>query len=489
MMVIAVLMLIGPAARAQEDRSEVIDELADSLVYIESAIYPYDSLRPWRNMDLSQRIGHGCAVGPYEVLTEAYNVADAEYIKVRRLGWNEFIPARVKVIDYDSDLCLLELDRSVMSKPLLPVTFSEEFTRGSQVKFYWLSGGGRIESGRGYIDRVQVFNSVMSYMRFPNYVVSNVSQSAGKTQLFCLGRNCIGLSCWFDKADNESGVIPAAVINRFLTAAADGDYEGFSAVGMVTKNLLDPTVREYLKMPPDMKDGILVSDIYTLGTGSAELKPQDVILAIDASTIDAYGRYEDKIFGKISYEYLITGKGIGQPIVFDLWRNGDALQVQVKGQNFKTVDMLVPYYEFDRQPQYVVTAGFVIQKLSRKYLKSWGDNWQARVSTHLYHYLRDMAFKPSDQRRDIVILSRVLPADINLGYQQLKQLVVTKFNGKNITSLKDVFDAMEANEEGLFDVIEFENNQPTVVIPRKELSEANNIIGQNYGISRLMNVE
>ena len=58
----------------------------------------------------------------------------------------------------------------------------------------------------------------------------------------------------------------------------------------------------------------------------------------------------------------------------------------------------------------------MLQKLTRKYLAAWGQNWQGKVNPHLYHYYREMAFKPDDERQDIVILSRTLPAEINLGY-------------------------------------------------------------------------
>ena len=150
--------------------------------------------------------------------------------------------------------------------------------------------------------------------------------------------------------------------------------------------------------------------------------------------------------------------------------------------------MLVPYYEFDLQPEYIVTAGYVLQTLTRPYLAQWGDGWEGQVEPHLFHYFHDLAFKPTDLRTDIVILSYVLPANINLGYADLDQLVVKKFNGMNVSSIADVLTAQKLNPDSKYAVIEFELDNPPVVIPRDQLALADQLISQNYGIPTLTNV-
>ena len=135
-----------------------------------------------------------------------------------------------------------------------------------------------------------------------------------------------------------------------------------------------------------------------------------------------------------------------------------------------------------------MTGGFIFQKLTREYMLQWGDEWAGRVSPHLYHYYRDMAFKPSDERRDIVILSYVLPAEINLGYQNMGQAVVAKFNGVRVRSIADIVGAQKANPDSKYDVVEFEMDNPKVVIPRGQLAGADAMIARNYGIGKLANV-
>jgi hypothetical protein len=148
----------------------------------------------------------------------------------------------------------------------------------------------------------------------------------------------------------------------------------------------------------------------------------------------------------------------------------------------------VPYHEYDKQPEYVVTAGFVLQKLTREYMLEFGSDLAGEAPSHLYHYYRDRAFKPTAERKEIVILSYVLPAQINLGYTGLGQIVVSKFNGMKIGSVADILKAQKLNPDSKYDVIEFEMDSPVIVIAREQLAAENQFVSRNYGIQKLSNV-
>jgi hypothetical protein len=162
--------------------------------------------------------------------------------------------------------------------------------------------------------------------------------------------------------------------------------------------------------------------------------------------------------------------------------------VEAEVKSFNASEMLVPYHEYDRQPEYIITGGFVLQKLTRPYLAKWGNNWRGKSPSQLYNYYSNMAFKPTDERRDIVILSYVLSAKINLGYADLGQIVVSKFNGMPICSIEDILTAQKLNPDSKYDVIEFELDNPKVVIPREQLPAADALISSSYGIRKLVNI-
>jgi len=485
---ILLIILASYCSAAAENNTDLSNEMKKSLVYLNISTHSYNQIQPWKHMDITQTAGYGCAVAEDKVLTTANNVIDASFIKARRHGQNEFIPAKILVVDYESNLCLLQLDKAALSKPLKPIKFSEDYQKGAKLQSYWLSSGGHLTTARAYLDRTKVYRSVTSYASFLNYIAGNASSSASSARLYCMGNEAVGIACWANNNRKEVGIIPAEVINHFLTDFADGNYEGFGGVGFQTSDLLDPAVRQYLKMPDHLKHGVYVNKVNKLGTGSEELKQADVILAINNKSLNPYGRFLHEKFDRTGFEYLITASFVGDTMDFDVWRDGSKQQVKVKIRNFKASDMLVPYYQYDSQPEYIVTAGYVIQKLTRSYLALWGEDWGGKVPPHMYHYYRDLAFDPTEQRRDIVFLSYVLPADINLGYQSLRQVIISKFNGKEIAGISDIIEAQKLNPDSKYDVIEFEFDNPTVVIPRDQLQQANIRLAQNYGITKLVNI-
>jgi len=485
---LGVFIALCPQLNAAENsRVDMTEAMKQSIVYLKTFFYGYEQIQPWKHKDLSENWACACAIGKYEVLTTAWNVKNAASIKALRYGQNEFISARIKIVDYESNLCLIELDPNAMSKPLKPLLFNEDYRKGAEVNFYWLSSGNHLYSGRGYLDRARVEQTNTSYGKRLHYVVANTSSHTGMGQVYCVGSEPIGIASWSNK-NKEAGLIPAEIINKFLAEVADDNYKGFGAVGFETSKLLDPAMRSFLKMPVSLKTGVLVTDIYSLGTGSDVLKKADVILGIDGNTLNSYGRFMHPKYERLYFNHLITSKGIGEKVLFELWRDGKKIHVQTEVKNFKASEMLVPYHEFDQQPEYIITGGFVLQKLTREYLSQWGDDWTGKVSPHLYHYYRDLAFKPTPERSDIVILSYVLPANINLGYKDLRQIVVKKYNGMTIRSIADILTAQKLNPDSKYDVIAFELDQPMVVIDREQLPTANMLISNNYGIRKLVNV-
>ncbi|MHC5061097.1 MAG: PDZ domain-containing protein [Planctomycetota bacterium] len=487
--ILGIIISACPPASAVEDGIDLTEELKKSLVYLNISAYVYSQMQPWKSADIASKAGFGCAVGPYEILTTARNASNAAMIKARRHGQNEFIPAEVKVIDYESNLCLLQLDKEAAGGPLKPLTFSEKYDKGVPLQSYWLTAAGNLTNGRGYLDKAKVYSSQTSYAQFINFVVANTSNITSAARLYCMGEKPIGIACWANIDTKQVGIIPAMTINNFLADARNGQYAGFGTAGFATRALLDPTLRNWLKMPEDMKKGVYIPKVYNLGTGSNILKQGDVILAIDGQSLNAYGRFEHEQFDRISYYHLISGHSVKDEITFDVWRDGERLELKTTVQNFKASEMLVPYYEYSMQPEYIVTGGFVFQRLTRNFLQTWGDDWGGKVPPHLYHYYRDLAFSPTDERSDIVILNYTLPTNINLGYHGLGRMVVSKFNGREISSLAEILEAQKLNPESKYDVVEFEQDYPTVVIPRTELPFADVNIAQTYGVGKLVNIK
>ncbi|MBN1787825.1 MAG: hypothetical protein JW806_05460 [Sedimentisphaerales bacterium] len=466
--------------------ADMTKSIRDSIVHLDISCYGYEQYQPWKNTGLSVGWSVGCAVGPNQVITVAQRLANAAQIKAKRFGQNEFIPAKIKVIDYECNLALIELDPNAMNKPLKPLTFSAKYKKGARVNFYWLSQTEQIYSGRGYIDRAGIGSSPIASARILDIMVSNVSDNTNSGQLFCIGNKPLGIACWSNDQDVE--LIPAEIINRFLADAEDGHYDGIGTLGFDTTRLIDPALRKYLKLPENIQHGVYVSDVATIGTGSDVLKTGDVILSIDGFALSPYGKFTHPKYDILLLDYLVTSKTAGEKITFDIWRDGKNEEISTVAKNFNVYEMLVPWYDLDNQPEYYIIGGCVLQRLTKTYLAARGGNWAGSTNSHIYNYLLNEAFKPTDERKEIVLLSLVLPSDINLGYHGLRQFVVDSINGMKIRCMTDIPKALALKPEEKYDVIEFELDEPKIILDRNKMFQANMIIAQTYGIDKLANI-
>lgn len=475
------------ASESKRERPDLSETMKDSIVYLEVSKHPYDLREPWKHGDITVEWACACAVGEYQVITTAESVADHTYLKALKSGQNEFIGAKIEIVDYETNLCLIQLDPNQLDKPLKPLQFNENYRKGEEVDCYWLSFENSINNGRGFLDKVDVQKTQTSDTKYLRYIVADSSQRTSFGEVYCIESSPIGIACWAN-SDNETGLIPAEIINGFLTRIRNGDYMGFGKVGFAVSELLNPAMRSFLKMPGSLKNGVYVVDVYNLGTGHDILEKDDVILAIDGNAIDPYGRFMHPKYERLLFDHLITGKSVGESIVFEIWRNGEKIEIRTDVKNFKTFEMLVPYNEFDSQPEFIVTAGFVLQKLTREYLMEFGRDMAGNAPSHLYQYYLDFAYKPTPERHSIVILSYVLPTQFNIGYANLRYMVVGKFNGMKISSLEDVLKAQKLNPDSKYDVIELELDSPVIVIERGQIDMANMFIQKNYGVTKLLNL-
>lgn len=461
--------------------------IKNSIVHLEISTYVYDQTRPWFRPDTLTQHGFGVAVGPDKILTTAANIANAALIKVKIIGYSKFINATVKTVDYDANLSLLEIDEAELDEPLSPIMF-EDFYQKSAVTSYRVNADTDIMTARGYIDRAEVIQTALSFTSQLMFMVTDASDPVGRGALYCIGDKAVGISSFGDPERKRAELIPSARINAFLESAEGSDYRSFAEPGFNSLWLLDPYMRSKLSVPEEVEGGILVTAVHNMGTGCSMLEPMDVILAINGNDLTSYGRFEHPEYGNISYEHLITSRLEGEEMVFKVWRDGAEREVEAVAKSIITDDMLIPYQLYDQRPEYIIHGGFVFQQLTRDYLTAWGKDWMGSVPPQLINYYLKDSFNPTEAREEIVILSYVLPAQINLGYHQLRQLVVKSCNGMDINALSDILRAQELEPDSAFDVIEFEQANPTVVIPREGLEMHNQFIQQNYGVQKLVHL-
>ena len=136
-------------------------------------------------------------------------------------------------------------------------------------------------------------------------------------------------------------------------------------------------------------------------------------------------------------------------------------------------EVAIPTLSFDTQPNYVVVGGLVFQQLTGAYLQEWGDKWTERAPQRLVELFSFQQEKRPDPGKKVVFLSQVLPAAINLGYQQYSGLVLERVNGEEIRNLAELSKRVD-EAQGEFLIFEFTDDPGKLVLDAAEAKAIKN---------------
>lgn len=168
-----------------------------------------------------------------------------------------------------------------------------------------------------------------------------------------------------------------------------------------------------------------------------------------------------------------------------LWRNGELIEKEVRLGTYNRDDCPIPYFRYDRRPEYLIIGGYVMQELDWDYLNEYGDDWESEVDPLVGEYLQKNYFHFFKDRERIVILNHILRYPINQGYQDINNRVISSINGVRVKNLKHAAELLSKPEDSGYYVIQFEGMTVDVVIPVSDLEKANQDISAVYSIQEL----
>jgi len=238
-------------------------------------------------------------------------------------------------------------------------------------------------------------------------------------------------------------VIPTPVVEHFLT-----DYErnnaftGFPMLGLSWQTTESPALRKVMKMQ-DNQSGVLVRDKLPTAPAAAVLEIDDIITHFEGVRVANDGTVPFRRGERIAFGYLVSQKYHGEMVNISILRNGIPMDLQV--QLSKPTNM-VPSHLNGNDPSYFILAGLVFISASEPYLLSeFGSEYLFAAPIGLLHILSEG--KAEEEGEQVVVLSQVLAADVNLGYESINNSVVSTFNGVKIKSLKQLADLAETCTE------------------------------------------
>jgi hypothetical protein len=200
------------------------------------------------------------------------------------------------------------------------------------------------------------------------------------------------------------------------------------------------------------------------------------LTGIDGNPVDDEGYINLPKIGRVPECYLATFYLMGEKISLDILRDGQPMKILMP---LKPVSELLPDRQDERHPTYFVMAGFVFVPLTFNYYATanW-DNFKPELQDLLFHGLR------TPEQKQVILISHVLPHEINKGYDKLTNMVVTQINGQPITEMKDVLTAFDHPVNG-FDVIDIDDHDwfgSTIVVDANKTKQATDEIMGTFKI-------
>jgi hypothetical protein len=480
-------MLLAASAGAA-DRPKAVpapvplkDRLRTGIVTVRVTGQEWNWKTPWAKQSPWTRTMSGLVVEGPHILVANAGLGNHLLIEVQKDGRELRTPARLSLVDHEGPLGLIDVDDAAFWKGLAPLPLAERIPVTGEVTIHRWQRSGQLDSASGAVHQVRPGRHGFSRVSLLTLDVTTSMEGGGDSDVVLAGEEVIGLAT--AKSGDQAAVLGAPVLRQFLADAGSGAYRGFARAGIGWQDLTNPDLREALGLGAD-EGGIRLTRILPHGSGVDVLKPGDVVLAIGATALDPSGQYEHPLYGRMAFPLLFTdGRRPGDVLPLKILRDGQRQTVSLTLRRMLPDEDRVPPYVFGRGPDYAVVGGLVFQELSGPYMGTWGEGGRRAPPRLLIANDRD-GMEPTPERPRIVLLTSVLPDSANLGYQDLRDVIVDKVNGLPIGSMDDLRRAF-AKPQGPFHVVEFLAGQSPqrIVLDADEAAKAAERIRRAYGVS------
>ena len=426
---------------------------------------------PWQVGEEYNSTSTGFIVENNQIVTNAHSVLYAKFLQVRKEGDSKKYKANVKFISADYDLAIIDVENKNFYKDTEQLSLGKlpELQENVNVYGYPL-GGDKLSTTKGIVSRIE-HNS---------YTLTNQKYLIGQTDAAINSGNSGGPVISNDKvvgvafaglkqADNIGYFIPVNVLKHFLNDVKDGKYDGSPSLGLGLVKLESIAYRKMLGLDNDSK-GILVKEIYPNSPFEGVFQKNDVITKLDGKDIYYDGTIKFRNDEKTDLSYINQQKNYGDEISYEIVRNKEKKKGTVKLNSRNVRYSVVKNIPLENLPTYFVYGGLVFEPLTNNYLLLELDGITLTNDT-------EDKYKNYDE---MVLLVRVLPYDINIGYDEQENILITKVNGEKYKNFKDFVDKVR-NTKTEFIIFETEYNEE-IVLDTKEVESQKNELMTNYNI-------
>lgn len=413
---------------------------------------------PWQRKRQYSSSSSGFIISGRRVLTNAHSVEHYTQVKLKKRGSDTKYLATVLAIGTECDIAMLTVDDDEFWEGVSPVAFGDLPALQDAVTVVgYPIGGDTISVTSGVVSRIEILSYVHGSTELLGLQIDaaiNSGNSGGPA--FNDKGQCVGIafqSLKHDDVENIGYVIPTPVILHFIKDyEKNGEYTGFPVLGVEWQKMENPDLRVSMGMAPNQK-GVRIRRIEPTSPESHVLKPSDVILSFDGVDIANDGTVPFRHGERIGFSYLVSQKFTGDKAMIKVLRNSKIISFNIKLETHKR---LIPAHIKGKPPSYYIVGGFVFSAITVPYLRSeYGKDYEFDAPVKLLEkHLHGMAQSIDEQ---LVVVSQVLVADINIGYEEIVNTQVIAFNGKPVKNLKSLANMVEScNEKFLKFNLEYE---------------------------------
>ena len=443
---------------------------------------------PWQRKRQISSTSSGFIIDGKRVLTNAHSVEHHTQVKLKKRGSDTKYVAKVLAIGVECDLALLTVDDDEFFEGIEPVQFGVLPRLQDDVTVVGYPVGGiAISVTSGVVSRIEVTSyshGAADLLGVQIDAAINSGNSGGPA--FNRQGQCVGVAFQSLKdgdTENIGYVIPTPVIDHFITDYDTKDmYSGFPALQCEFQRLENPSLRKSLRMQSTHK-GVLLRRISPLAPTAKFLKRMDVLMQFDGVDIASDGTVPFRTGERINFSYLVSRRYVGESSKVKVLRGGKVMDFTVE---LTPHDRLVPVHIEGEPPSYYIFAGIVFTVVSVPYLRSeYGKDYDYDAPLRLLH--RMMHEHKEEVGDQVVVVSQVLSADINIGYEDIVNIIVTGVNGNPVRNLKSLVDMIETCKDEYLE-LQLDQNQ-LVVLDYKEALKSTAAILETHCISEAKSVD
>ena len=443
-----------------------------ALVKVYTSHQLFDYLSPWQYGQSANSTATGFIIDGERIITNAHAVLNSKFLQVRKEGDSKKYKAVVKFTSEEYDLALVEIEDKSFFKGTVPLKLGTLPEIQEKLTVYGYPLGG---------DKLSTTQGIVSRMEHNTYTLTNRKFLIGQTDAAINSGNSGGpvvskgkvagvAFAGLNSADNIGYFIPVNILNNFLEDIKDGKYDGSPLLGVEWSELESPSHRRMLGIEAKT-GGILIKKVFKNSPFEGVLQKNDVLMKLDNYPVEYDGTIEFRKNEKTDFSYVNQQKKYGDNLSYEIIRDKKIKTGQVK-LNKKDIEYtVVTDVTIETPPSYMVYGGLLFEPLT--------SNYMAGVVEKLGSvYDKEELYKDYKQ---LVVLVRVLPFDVNLGYTDAEHEIIVKVNGEKYKDFKDFAQKVKNVKSGF---IVFENdNGDEIVLDVKEVEEQREALMQNYNIS------